>query len=245
MTQADIVIYQDEGVGAFSMFALTRALQYLKKPYRTAGAQDIIQGALKPARHFIVPGGADIPYTRKLNGTGNAAIRSFVETGGHYIGICAGAYYACRAIEYHKGRADEICEPRELALLPLTAIGSLPDLAPYYDATLASAAITPLRLENQTITHAYYHGGPRFEGDFTDLTILARYGDLPDAPPAIVQGRVDSGRVTLCGAHIEVTANALDSFVFTLQESTEKTALSNSLRTSAQTGMSLFERLLS
>ena len=79
-----------------------------------------------------MPGGADVPYCQALDGHGNKLIRGmqliqcqysrsrfekqltqgknwavvsadFVEAGGAYLGLCAGAYYACARIEFELG----------------------------------------------------------------------------------------------------------------------------------------------
>ena len=86
-------------------------------------AEAIKNGALQGASLLVMPGGADLAYCEKLNGEGNALIRQFVENGGAYLGICAGAYYACNAIEWAMGTHQEIAGPRELAFYPAMASG--------------------------------------------------------------------------------------------------------------------------
>ncbi|UUZ62721.1 BPL-N domain-containing protein [Polaromonas sp. P1-6] len=61
---------------------------------------------------FVMPGGADLPFCQALNGAPNERIRRFVEEGGAYLGICAGAYYACREIAFHAGTDGAICSAR-------------------------------------------------------------------------------------------------------------------------------------
>lgn len=202
-----IVIYHDEGVGEFGLSCLKRF--FAEHDLRTANATAIIDNsALKDADLFIIPGGADLPYCQKLNGAGNTNIREFVQNGGHYLGICAGAYYACRAIEYHKGRNDEICEPRELALIDATAIGSLPQLAPYYDDRLRTVAAIDLHAEIET--RAYYHGGCKFTLH-EEAIIHARY-DLKDLAPAIIEKTIGLGRAILSGVHLEISAQDVKDY---------------------------------
>ncbi len=47
---------------------------------------------LKKYDIFLVPGGMSKEYSKMLQKQGKEAIKKFVEAGGHYIGICAGAY---------------------------------------------------------------------------------------------------------------------------------------------------------
>ncbi len=194
----NIVIYQDEGVGEFGLKCVAQFFAGDDVWFATAEA--VIDGrVLGMADIFVMLGGADLPYCRKLNGAGNENIRAYVEEGGTYLGICAGAYYGCKAIEYHKGREDEICGKRELAFAPVTAIGSLHDLAPPYDETLNSAAIAELSDGEQ----AFYNGGCTFKG--SGFEILCRYESLHGKPPAIITMGVGKGRAILSGVHFEMT----------------------------------------
>ena len=73
-----------------------------------------------------MPGGADLPYCTHLNGHGNSLIRGFVESGGSYLGLCAGAYYGCGHVEFELGNPSmEVQGPRELRFFPGTAKGSV------------------------------------------------------------------------------------------------------------------------
>ncbi len=208
----NIVIYQDDGVGEFGLRCLARFFKDEDVWFCTADA--VIDGrVLGMADLFVMPGGADLPYCKKLNGAGNDNIRGFVELGGTYLGICAGAYYACRDIAYHKGRSDEICEARELAFAPATATGSLPELAPYYDETLTSAAIADLTLANGESAQALYHGGCRFDlPDGHDCDILATYTQIAGNPPAIIRQRAGFGRAILSGVHFEISPECLADY---------------------------------
>lgn len=98
---------------------------------------------------LVMPGGADLPYCRRLNGRGNEIIRGmknhlqhsesihacgaatqkaemslvmqwhksmrvlsgsgYVEGGGAYIGLCAGAYYASSYVEFAIGTKCVSC----------------------------------------------------------------------------------------------------------------------------------------
>ncbi|MFA5593343.1 MAG: BPL-N domain-containing protein [Micavibrio sp.] len=214
----NIVIYQDEGVGEFGLACLVRF--FGRDAVRFADAAAVIDAnILDGADIFVMPGGADLPYCRALNGAGNAAIRRFVEKGGTYLGLCAGAYYGCRALEFHKGRADEITGGRELAFANATACGSLHALAKPYDLTLRSAAVTRILLPSGESVPVFYHGGPAFRLDAGHGNngnaaphIAGRYLELENAPPAIIESRAGQGRAILCGVHPEVTADDLGQY---------------------------------
>lgn len=155
---------------------------------------------------FVMPGGADLYYCEKLNGAGNAAIRGYVEAGGTYLGICAGAYYACSSISWAATEgAEAIVGPRELALLDATAIGPLPEYIESFDTSWAGVA----RLQTaQGPAVALYRGGCYFEPSPASLhETLATY-DLPGSPAAIVRTHVGNGSVILSGVHLEHTPAA-------------------------------------
>lgn len=202
-----IVIYQDEGVGEFGLACLRRF--FANDAVTLASAEDVVAGEiLQTADLFVMPGGADLPYCRKLNGTGNNNIRNFVESGGTYLGICAGAYYACRAIEFHKGRDDEICQLRELSLVDAVAVGSLPELAPYYDDRLRTVAAVSLQASQEIF--AYYHGGCQFILN-EDAIVHARY-NIVGEPAAIIEKHLGQGRVILSGVHLEILSNDVKDY---------------------------------
>ena len=197
----DIVIYNDEGVGAFGLSCLKEFFK--EDDVWLCNAEAVIDGSvLGMADIFVMPGGADLPYVKKLNGQGNANIRTFVETGGTYLGICAGAYYACSSLEFHKGRADEICDARELALLEAIAIGSIPEIAPPFKDHLSSAAITKVNG-----IPVFYFGGPFFN---TTEKVVGLYDAVNQ--PAIIRRSLGEGSVLLSGVHFEVTADLLEKY---------------------------------
>ncbi|MEW5299670.1 MAG: hypothetical protein WDW36_002662 [Sanguina aurantia] len=70
-----------------------------------------------------MPGGADLPYCRLLNGQGNNMITEYVKGGGSYLGLCAGAYYGCSSVEFEPGSSMEVSGDRELAFFPGVAVG--------------------------------------------------------------------------------------------------------------------------
>ncbi len=177
-----IAIYQDEGA----------SWQGGPTPDLILTAEEIINGALdQRISLFIMPGGRDRPYHAALKGAGNAQIRKFVEEGGTYLGICAGAYYGCQHIEFEKGRSEEICEERELSFFSGTAIG------PAFGRGVFQVKIG-------TDLYGHYHDGCLFAGDFSEVQILARYLELPGQPPAIIECSVGKGKAILSGVHIEL-----------------------------------------
>lgn len=187
-------------------------------------AQDLLSGALDSGTSlFVMPGGADLYYGEKLDGAGNAAIRQWVEQGGCYLGICAGAYYGCAAIDWAAGREDAIAAPRALGFFPGTAVGPLAELMqPPADGNSWHGAAEIVyddgsgpALDNIL----FYEAGPAFIPDIPPdipggampphVRVLARYAALPGRPAAIVECDAGSGRAILCGPHPEYEGDSL------------------------------------
>lgn len=214
----NITLYCDKGAGAFSVLSVKR---YFKHDNITlVSSDDVIRHGIPSSMDlFIMPGGADIPYTQKLNGKGNEAIRRYVENGGTYLGICAGAYYGSKDIEFQKGTPEEICGPRELGFFKGTAIGCLTAIAQPYDTSLKSAAITAINKDGKS-PHVLYWGGCTFNvQDNHNIDVLATYEDIAyegikGAPPAIIACSVGQGRAILSGVHFEVTPETLMDYSF-------------------------------
>lgn len=181
---------------------------------RHCDAADIIGGCLDPETVglFVMPGGADLYYCEKLNGAGNTAIRSYVEAGGTYLGICAGAYYACRRIEWARDQKDAaIIQDRELEFFAGTAIGPLPEYIENFEGSWAGVAAlsTP-----EGLAAAFYRGGCGFIPDIDSAHVTLASYDLPDRPAALIETRVGRGRVILSGCHIEHTPAAMTAELY-------------------------------
>lgn len=212
-----VAIYADVGTSEVGVASLLVAVeQHLGRKALPIKAQDILSGSLAEYAALIVPGGADLPYCERLNGAGNRAIRQFVENGGLYVGICAGAYYGCREIAF-TGADYDVFGSRELGFFPGLAKGSLPQLTGerYYDETVQSKAIVPLTFTNGETADFYYHGGCCFEpasGQNSEnfYEPLAFY---PNGELAVVSGKIGQGNYLLSGVHFELQAEAYQRYV--------------------------------
>jgi glutamine amidotransferase-like uncharacterized protein len=220
MPKPHILTYIDAGASDWTaclMRTIGQQLQSGTYEMRAVMASDIRHDPtlFDDAVMFVMPGGADLPYCAKLNGAPNARIRRFVEHGGTYLGICAGAYYACRELAFHAGTRGAICGPRELGFVDAVAVGSLPELTGgrLYDGTPRTTAAVELRTTERLASapmsvYTHYHGGCRFDFDgapAADTDVLAVYADMEGTPPAIVSTRVGQGRAILTGVHLEVS----------------------------------------
>ena len=91
-----VAIFQDEGTGK-SAKKLTTALESLKGAtfeVQQISAKQIRDGELSGVDVLIHPGGSGSKQGIALGKEGRETVRTFVQNGGGYLGICAGAYLA-------------------------------------------------------------------------------------------------------------------------------------------------------
>lgn len=208
-----IYIYNDDGVSAESFSQTFETFNHFFAHKYLVNALDTKQIKLNQwqenAALFIIPGGADIPYTRKLNGLGNQNIKQFVQNGGAYLGLCAGAYYGSASIEFDKGGPLEVIGDRELKLFAGKAIG--PILGPYDYKTQKGSRAATLRtiFPHTPHTSVYYNGGGYFEHAerFPQTKVLAYY---QNKLPAIILVGYGKGQAVLSGVHFEYDPYKLD-----------------------------------
>ena len=75
----NVFIYSDEGTDKTGIASIEEnCRKRLKLPYRQIKSEDIIEDVLQGKNIFVMPGGADLPYCKKLNGIGNEKIRKFL-----------------------------------------------------------------------------------------------------------------------------------------------------------------------
>ncbi|KAJ3045779.1 biotin holocarboxylase synthetase [Rhizophlyctis rosea] len=178
---------------------------------------------------LVLPGGRDIPYLSHLSPVATSKIRSWVEQGGKYFGICAGAYFACQRVEFEVGRPGfEVRGERPLKFWPGTGKGSVVDGFEYGMEEVGQAVEIALNMEelgwsNEGQAHTYVNGGPYFEledspssPDTTEappsVKILATYSDPSLAAvskPAVVECSIGTGLAILTGPHIEYQLDLL------------------------------------
>jgi len=178
------------------------------KPVTPASVRD--GSAFKDARAFFLPGIVDeeSPYYQQLGAEGNAQIRKFVEEGGIFVGACAGAYYACEEISYAPPWAPaKATRPgldffNALARGPLPAFGLQNDGADRFsDCTTVNVSFKTASGEMATAGIAYGNGPALlpYEKDDGDITVIARYEDVPGKPIAVATRKIGKGLAVFLG----------------------------------------------
>ncbi len=156
---------------------------------------------------FAYPG-----YTVHISDRGKARIQEYIQGGGAFVGICAGAYFACDSLDYEGHTwADE--SGYDTDLYPSVCGGPVHEVSSY--PLWAPATIDfPGHDAYQDFEQApfqrqlYYAGGPFFPELPASAEVLATYGDQGPhlGQPAAVTLPYGDGRVVLWGPHPEVLA---------------------------------------
>ncbi len=150
---------------------------------------------------LVVGGGWAPDQWKGFGAMGLERVRAFVQAGGGYVGICAGAYLASATVRW-ENRTYEY----PLALFEGTAEGPRPGLVPWPNSgfVLVSRVGSSHLLQGSGTLLALYFGGSAFLAAPEQGTAMLRYPDGSVAALALQHGR---GKVALLGPHLEVPNN--------------------------------------
>lgn len=235
MTKLKTYIFRDQGVSPFSYCETLASLIESVGNFCTIEPIDCARlcsgNWIEETSLLVFPGGRDLPYHEALQGQGNRHIREFVEKGGSFLGICAGAYYAASQVCFSQGTPLEVVAERELKFYPGTAKGPLYDpLAFSYQSESGARAASIGFGERQL--YAYYNGGCAFlapQEHLTSSTVMARYLDLATQPAAVVACQVGEGVALLSGVHLEYRLRSMN-ILHAIPEVVEQLAKTEELR---------------
>lgn len=189
-----------------SMAALYWMFNWMNASVDIVNAANISDGVLEEYDLVAVPGGWAYDYYVDLGTAGINQIRSFVEEGGAYVGMCAGAFFACEETVWtEEGYTESI--HYGLSLFSGSGIGPIVGIADWPDYVITeitvNTSLEEFRLGGELESRSVmYYGGPYFVLDgFQNVTVLARY-EYNDEP-AMVAFEYGAGRVFLSGPHPE------------------------------------------
>ena len=176
--------------------------------------EDIRAGALKQFDVVMFTGGSGSGQGNALGKAGRAEVRRFVENGGGYIGICAGAYLACHGFSWGLGIVDaKTLSPlwrrgTGMVKLELTEQGRavLGDQPSQFDC---------LYFQGPIVGRAEVASVPDYDVLAFFRTEIAKNNtpkDIMVKSPAIFSGRFGKGRVLCFSPHPEQT-KGLEAFV--------------------------------
>ena len=212
-----ILIYIDKGVDSSSFQSIVESLEKNNVSFgfeiEKIDSKFLLESCWqKDCELLVIPGGRDIPYYEALKGKGVSLISEYVNSGGSYLGICAGAYFASNEIVFEKDKLHEVVEKRDLSFFPGRAVGTIYSDKPFSYQSQRSAHSALIQHADNAI-YTYYNGGCYFEKaeDFSsDVEILAQYknANLHNVA-AIVLCQVGRGKALLSGVHFEISCDSI------------------------------------
>lgn len=217
--QLRVVIFDDKEGHAERIGNLTSILgSAVKFNCGPITADEILSGGLSDADIIVFPGGSGRQQAKLLGSRGKKIVRDFIEGGGGYVGICAGAYLGTCVSETGLAVADAryltgkvMVEGEGMRSISARGKGTV-------EIQMTNAGQTVLGYEQLPI-QVTYGGGPVLSPgrspEIDDYVVLARYstevwsfkaqkGTMVDTP-AIVASNFGNGRVILVSPHLEMT----------------------------------------
>ncbi|MHA2309291.1 MAG: BPL-N domain-containing protein [Candidatus Heimdallarchaeaceae archaeon] len=215
LTGVNVALYNSSGAWQYSIKCIQNMLEWAGCISVNISVQDIIDGCLDDFDVLLWPGGDYVSYW-EMGLEGKAAVQDFVSGGGGYLGICAGAYYACDYMVWmdddsfpppdYKVEGDEL----NLDLFEGVAWGPIFDLAERPEPGYAMVQVNinhshPITKDLPDTMQILYYGGPYFvpyEQTGSNVTILGTY-DLT-GQNAVATTTCGHGRVFLISPHGEL-----------------------------------------
>ncbi len=197
-----VALFYGKGTWGTGRNQLKNFLYSHGRSYKVIYEKDILNGSLnKGSFHtLIIPGGKSWIYNENLGATGAQEILKFVNAGGNYIGICAGAFYAT------SHRQGPTPTPVNYGIGLLTGIaldGTALKMAPFKTGMSDYKFFVPGFKDTY---RTLLLGGPALL--FTDAEAKAKriqvYSVFTKDFPAMIAFEFGKGRVFLSGPHLEV-----------------------------------------
>lgn len=207
-----VFLYNGKGVWDTGYEHLKMFLSEHNVSYQTVYASDLLDGKLARVnpKTLIMPGGQSWEYIAELGDKGAANIKDFVQKGGGYIGICAGAFYATS----HR-QGGQATGPYGIGLLNGTAYdGTALNTAPFIEGMMDIPILkVPLNAGLQSLNKIVLFGGPSFRYNDAEITsknvqVLAQFQVVND--PSMVLFNYGKGKVYLSGPHLEIEEDRTD-----------------------------------
>lgn len=213
-----ILFFVGTGTSSGDVTAVKTILSNLKLTYATATSSQLnamSQSEIAKYKLFLMPGGNAVTISKALTKKTTANVHNAVVSNGmHYLGICAGGFFADDSIYNYLHLTD-----------------SLYDFYSIYYKGVTKAAVE-ITQPDGTQLDQYWQEGPELNG-WGDIV-----GKYPDGSAAIVEGKSGAGWVILSGVHPEAPESWRTGMKFTTSVAIDN-AYAATLVTAALSGASL------
>ncbi len=183
---APILLFVGTGTSSGDVSAIKSLLSSLGLGYATISSSQLNSmtvSQLTAHKLFLMPGGNAVTIGQYLTKSATSSVRQAISNGMHYLGFCAGGFFAGDSI-YNR--------------LQMTGVIYKWFSAYYQGINKEAVNIT---LPGGTKYDVYWQDGPQLSGWGN---IVAKY---PDGTAAIAEGKYGSGFALLCGVHPEAPAS--------------------------------------
>lgn len=196
---AQVAIYTGAGTWDDGIVAFENFLDWKGITWGEVGYKDINNGALSGYDVVYFPGGDAYQYKKWVD---EPYVQTFVNNGGGYLGICAGAYFACDRIDW-EGDTYEYY----LDLYMGIGYGAIDPIVPWADYDMSWYTMNlanPLCQWEPSQQYGMYYGGPAFYPDAgQSQDVICTYDEYYNDAAAI-NFEYGSGHVALFGPHFEI-----------------------------------------
>ncbi len=197
---ARVGLYADDGAAEACVTAATGMFEWMGYTVEQIVADTINDKDISRFDLLYFPGGSSDPFKADISAEGKDKIRQLVESGGCFVGTCAGALFAAeRAVWEGEGEAGET-----LALFPGTVDGPIPEIYAHPGYGMCQVNLEPHSITDgiQEPIQILYYNGPFFRPKpSAQVAVIGRYQIGNE--PALVASEYGQGRVFLTGPHPE------------------------------------------
>jgi glutamine amidotransferase-like uncharacterized protein len=211
---ADVAIYSDKGCWEESVKAAEKMFQWMGYSVALIDARHVKKIGLNDFRLLCVPGGDMYQYAQSLSSRGEDSVRAFIHSGGAYIGICGGAYFAASKVVW---QGNEL-PMKPLGLFDGTAKGPINEIVPHPKYGMCQVNITDstdsiVHVEPDSLWMLYYWGPEFIINESQRVFALAEYENVHRT--MMMAFEYGNGRVFLVGTHPEIEEDSdRDSVTF-------------------------------
>ncbi len=211
--RADFAIYAGSGTWEPSILAFENFLEWKGLTYERIDKNTLNRGNLAGNYNgLFMPGGWAGDYNRDIKNSGDQEIREFIASGGAYIGMSAGAFYACDVTIWE---GDHLDYPSDL--FNGDCIGPIEEIAPWPEYTMTTMDINnalPQNTYEPDTRDVLYYGEPYFIAhpgqEFqTFASWIVPTDPVADDKPGIIGFDYGNGRVLLVGPHPEIEEDSV------------------------------------
>lgn len=185
-SSSSILLFAGNGTSSGDVSAVKSLLSSLGMAYTTLTSSQLNSmsvSQLTAHRLFIMPGGNAVTIGQYLTKTATSNMRQAISNGMHYLGLCAGGFFAGKST-YNR----------------LQMTGVIYKFFSAYYLGINKEAVN-IKLSSGTKYDVYWQYGPQLSGWGY---VVAKY---PDGTAAITEGKYGSGFAILSGVHPEAPAS--------------------------------------